>query len=455
MAAINVFIKADYIDKKGEAPVIVEYTHLKKRWRINSEIKVNPSSVLCEYDHDTELFKLVLSKGKSKDEKSIYVNHNLHLQKIQLKLNGVINNLKFRSVSLSPFNVKTEFNKDQKDASTTKTNNKSTLEWYSDFISQKEHEVGAGINSYRSTYRHFKAFTQKLGTIPLSDLSKGFLDEFRNFLAKLGLNGTTIHKQVKNLRIFLNWIQSQDEIDQITIPSAYKKYNVKARYGDPVGLSVDQFIELSELDLLKYPELQRTRDLFVFGVSIGGPRHGDLKKLGSTLRKHGFNLDHGTINYFEGKTGNAHKEIFVNNFGLAVLLKYGLVFPMVPSNQRMNQNLKTIAANLKWTEIKFIPEYNAFGKLVRVNEHQLKDIISTKFMRKTAATIDNFLGIPTKTSMARTGHKTFAAYSRYVDVNKESLVSANKKWNDLAANKPGKLDQFVTLVEMHELQFAA
>ena len=121
----------------------------------------------------------------------------------------------------------------------------------------------------------------------------------------------------------------------------------------------------------------------------------------------------------------------------------------------MNQNLKTIAANLKWTEIKFIPEYNAFGKLVRVNEHQLKDIISTKFMRKTAATIDNFLGIPTKTSMARTGHKTFAAYSRYVDVNKESLVSANKKWNDLAANKPGKLDQFVTLVEMHELQFAA
>lgn len=29
------------------------------------------------------------------------------------------------------------------------------------------------------------------------------------------------------------------------------------------------------------------------------------------------------------------------------------------------------------------------------------------------------LGIPTKTSMKRTGHKTYAAYSRYLDINKE------------------------------------
>jgi hypothetical protein len=61
----------------------------------------------------------------------------------------------------------------------------------------------------------------------------------------------------------------------------------------------------------------------------------------------------------------------------------------------------------------------------------LKDIFSTKFMRKTAATIDNMLGVPTKTSMKRTGHKTFAAYSRYVDVNKDSLEQANRQWDEL------------------------
>ena len=37
-----------------------------------------------------------------------------------------------------------------------------------------------------------------------------------------------------------------------------------------------------------------------------------------------------------------------------------------------------------------------------------------------------------KTSMKRTGHKTFAAYSRYVDVNKDSIVEANKQWDNLS-----------------------
>ena len=58
--------------------------------------------------------------------------------------------------------------------------------------------------------------------------------------------------------------------------------------------------------------------------------------------------------------------------------------PRVPTNQRMNTNLKTIAKLLEWDEIKYIPEYDNFGKLVQVNEIALKDLFSTKFMRKTS-----------------------------------------------------------------------
>jgi hypothetical protein len=97
----------------------------------------------------------------------------------------------------------------------------------------------------------------------------------------------------------------------------------------------------------------------------------------------------------------------------------------------MNQNLKTIAKKLEWDEVKFIPKYDAYGKLISTEEIPLKDIFSTKFMRKTAATIDTYLGIPTKTSMKRTGHKTFAAFSRYVDMNKESMTHANQKWDEM------------------------
>lgn len=177
--------------------------------------------------------------------------------------------------------------------------------------------------------------------------------------------------------------------------------------------------------------MERTRNLFVFGVSIGGPRHGDLKKLGNSLRRFGFNIQSNCISFFEGKTGNAHNDIMVNKFGIEILEKENHIFPHVPSNTRMNKNLKSIAKKLKWDEIKFIPKYDAHGKLISTEETPLKKLFSSKFMRKTAATIDNYLGIPTKTSMKRTGHKTFAAYSRYVDVNKESMTHANQKWDEM------------------------
>jgi hypothetical protein len=146
-------------------------------------------------------------------------------------------------------------------------------------------------------------------------------------------------------------------------------------------------------------------------------------------------LNQNTISYFEGKTGNADQGITLNKIGLEILKKYDFVMPKVPSNQRMNTNLKEIAKLLEWNEIKYIPKYDNYGKLLQVEEFPLKEIFSTKFMRKTAATIDNMVGVPTKTSMKRTGHKTFAAYSRYVDVNKDSMLLANKRWDILLKNK--------------------
>ncbi|MBA4058318.1 MAG: hypothetical protein C0490_26610, partial [Marivirga sp.] len=336
-------------------------------------------------------------------------------------------------LSLSPDHVKKEFLKDPEKK--FETTSKSVLTWYEEFITAKENEIGEGINSYRSTHEHFKSFTDGRGVIHLLDLSKQFLELFRDYLEKLELGGPTIHKQFKNLRIFLNWVAAQDENDQIKIPSAYKKFKVKARYGDPIGLTVDQFFQFYKKDLRSRKFLERTRDVFAFAVSIGGPRHGDLKRLADTLRKNGFKINQNTISYFEGKTGNAHQEIVLNKIGLEVLERYNYVMPRVPTNQRMNTNLKSIAKLLEWDEIKYIPHYDNYGKLISVEELPLKEIFSTKFMRKTAATIDNMLGVPTKTSMKRTGHKTFAAYSRYVDVNKESMVSANKQWDELLSNE--------------------
>jgi hypothetical protein len=432
MASITAIIKRDYVDKNGECVVVLQYSHLYKTWKLNTEIKVNPDHVEVAFDEDLEIWKLTAKKQLKAIERKKVADANEQLRQIHLRVHRTILELKGRSLSLDPSYVRQEFlrapeNKIEK--------NRSVLSWYEAFIRAKEKEIGEGINSYRSTFEHFKSFIAGKGVIHFRDLTKEFLEQFRVYLEGLELGGPTVHKQFKNLRIFLNWVASQDEEDEIKIPSAYKKFKVKARYGDPIGLSVDQFFQFYRLDLSKRKFLERTRDVFAFSVSIGGPRHGDLKRLADTLRKNGFQIKQNTISYFEGKTGNAHQEIVLNKIGLEILQKYNHVMPKVPTNQRMNTNLKTIAKLLNWDEIKYVPEYDNYGKLVKVNELPLKDIFSTKFMRKTAATIDNMLGVPTKTSMKRTGHKTFAAYSRYVDVNRDSMEQANRQWDKLVSKK--------------------
>src|SRR4051812_24023966 len=136
MARIVAFVKESYLDKNKEARVIIEYTHLYKRWRLNSGIKVNPELVTCSFDEDTELWKLTsLKQLKPADRKKIS-DANEVLRSLNLKITRTILELKSKSLSLSPANVELEFNKDPKKR--IAQNNKSVADWYQEFITAKE-----------------------------------------------------------------------------------------------------------------------------------------------------------------------------------------------------------------------------------------------------------------------------------------------------------------------------
>lgn len=441
MASYTVTI-GRYLDKAGKAVVTLQYNHDYQSYRINTGIKVDPTLLSCVYDNDFEHWRFTALRKINSDERKLLQEKTEQLKEVCLRLKEVLTNLKKRSLAVTVEHVQKEY---EKTTTVEKpVTEKSLMTWYSEYIAVKEREVGSGINSYRSTFHHLEDFVKDKGIVRIEDLKKEFLESFRLHLIGLELKASTIFKQFKNLRFFLNWMGNEDEEGILRIPKAYRKFTVKARFGDPVGLTIDQFFEFYQLNLSSHPNLERTRDAFVFGVSMGGPRHGDLKRMFAMLAKHGFKLDKlsNTITYFENKTGNAHYEVELNSFGIEILEKYKNNLPVIPGNQIMNRHLRTIAYILRWDELKLIPRYDTFGKLLGVDEMKLKDLFSSKFMRKTAATIDNMLGVPIKTSMKRTGHKTYAAYSRYVDVNKESLQQANQLWDKLrelkAADKEAK-----------------
>jgi hypothetical protein len=241
-------------------------------------------------------------------------------------MSSALNNLKARSLSLCLRNLKVQLSSESVELPHDKSEPKKSLQdWYKEFIETKEKEIGSGIKGYRSTYVHFKCFIANKGILSFDNLTKQFLEGFREHLVALSLGGPTIHKQFRNIKILLNWVREQD--DSITIPTAINKLKVSARYGNPIGLSMEQFLQFHNFNLQHRKQLDITRDVFSFAVSIGGPRHGDLKRLADSLRKNGYSVTDNTITYFESKTGNAHQEISLNKIGLKSCANTRMRFP--------------------------------------------------------------------------------------------------------------------------------
>jgi len=410
--------------------VLVEYAHMGSRFRVNTKIKIDPASSELVFDVKNKIFKLIPNPTYDQESRLVCDNGNTILFDLQSKLQKIIAEQEIKEESFDAGTVQSRL------AARNKQNDaiekiKTVQHLFQEFITHKESKIGRGINSYRSTNQHFLDFTSGKKVL-LGDLKKEFLNAFLAYLEKQNLAGSTIFKQFKNLRIFLNWLKANDEDGLLHIPNSYQNFRVKARFADPIGLTVEQFKFFIALNLSSRSELERTRDLFVFGVAMGGLRYGDLVSLAAMLRKYGAGL--GTLTFFEAKTGNQHTDVPLNDLAKNIISKYEK-FPLVPSNFRMNQNLKTIGRLLNWNVPKIIPTYNAYGQITGKKITELKDLVSTKLMRKTSATIDGLLNIEPMVSMKRSGHKSLSSYMRYRDVNKESFELSNQKWNSVFETK--------------------
>ncbi len=430
MAKLNVFLKTDYRNKNNEYPVLIEYSHLSTRFRINPGIKITQEETEIYFDTDADLFKIRSKHKLGQSKKELIRKFNDKLQEIQSRLETIILDQKQKNENLTACLIKSKYFGQSSITLRQHKRNQTVLEWYKEFLSVKKNKIKAGLKSYNSTYTHLSDLIGS-DSVMLSDLRLDFFEQFLLHLEKKKLKGTTIHKQFKNLRIMLNWIKMIDEDDLIKIPNTYKTFEVRANYAMPIGLSKDEFDEFLKIDLTERPELKRTRDLFAFGVAMGGLRHSDLKEMGAHIQK--FGKVNGRVTFFENKTGNQHSDIPLNNLASQILSEFSR-FPHVPTSQRMNKNLQEIAKLLTWDRVITIPDYDARGKICKKNYIKLKDILSTKFMRKTSATIDGLLNIEPIISMHRSGHKSMSSYLRYRVIDEDSFDISNSRWNEAFSN---------------------
>lgn len=273
-----------------------------------------------------------------------------------------------------------------------------------------EKKYGASVtfeNLDVPTLRAFTSYLLESKTITLKPLPNGKPRKPRKVA---GMNNISIAKQISTLKTLLRIAKS---IYKKNVNPDYQDFKITRRDStfEVVTLTNEEFIKLFEMDLSGNKRLDHVRDVFCFSCATG-LRYSDLAQL---KREH---IRHNVIRMTAAKTGQ-RLEIPLNPYSFSILEKYKELHAPLPviSGQKTNEYLKELGKKAEIdAPVEKIREFGIEKQSVIYKKYQL---MSIHMGRKTFTTLSLEKGIAPQEVMALTGHTTFKAFKRYVDVTND------------------------------------
>ena len=203
-----------------------------------------------------------------------------------------------------------------------------------------------------STRNQRKSFLNKLEkydpNLTFPELNYEFMRKFATWMHTLTnkqtgkpLSQVTIHKNIKNLRRFLKMAYNEERIDKIPA------FNVPLNYKEKEALTQNEVAQIEKLDLSGMPQIQYTKDIFLFGCYTA-IRFGDIKVLAEDNFREN-NMLHFVMRKVKRPINIPLAKLFEGK-GLEIFNKYrrinndkDTIFDN-PINQVVNRNLKVIQA---------------------------------------------------------------------------------------------------------------
>lgn len=271
--------------------------------------------------------------------------------------------------------------------------------------------------------------------LPFTSVDAEFVAGFLNFLTVTKDYSTnTVGKYMRALRMFVNGaVNKGHELPRNVLGrGALKVPEDKDVF--TVYLNEAEINDLFHLDLSAHPRLDRARDLFIVGCETG-LRFGDLSRLraehvfqvsvrerrlqqvGGRMVEEVEERTEERIRIQASKTG---KEVAIHMRPLvrAIFDKYGGQFPPAISNQRMNDYVKEVA--------QLVPSLQARMLVSGVKGGVKQEVVCAKWEMVTTHTARRSFasnryreGLPSRTIMAITGHRTEGAFMRYIRLTNE------------------------------------
>ncbi len=256
-----------------------------------------------------------------------------------------------------------------------------------------------------------------------------FYHDFTKYLNDQNYATNTVGKYIQTLKVFMNAALDDGKTNNIKFKSS--RFKVTSEESDSIFLTEFELDSIANLDLSGKPRLDRVRDLFLIGCYTG-LRFSDLSSLSAN------DIKGGKISIEQVKTGG---KVVIPCLPVvnAILAKYDGVLPDTISNQKMNDYIKEVCELAELNElerrtitkggVKQIKTRDGWANMgVGVEKWRL---VSVHTARRSFATNMYLRGIPSRSIMAITGHKTEKAFRKYIKLDENEHADVfQRAWEE-------------------------
>jgi len=220
-------------------------------------------------------------------------------------------------------------------------------------------------------------------------------------------------KIIRLLKGFVNYQIAKGVIPTIDL----RNFKVVEEETDAIYLNEKELAEIYKLNLSDDVELEQIRDAFIVSC-FTGLRYSDL----STLNSEHIDSTNGNINIKQRKV---HKAVVIPliDYVPDILKKYDYELPKV-SSYRFNERVKELGKKIKlYQKVEVVRKKGN----VRVTEVLDKwEMISSHTCRRSFCTNMYLSGFPAEELKRISGHKSPAAFMRYIKVDNQQAANRLK-----------------------------
>jgi site-specific recombinase XerD len=280
------------------------------------------------------------------------------------------------------------------------------------------------IKSYKTTFLHLTNFEKHCKQrYDIQEIDRVFYTKFINYLNGIDLSVNSVGKQVKNIKVFVNY--AFDRGAEVNRDVRSKFFKTISEDTDQIYLNAAELEKIRTVNLPIGGRLSHARDLFLIACNTG-LRFGDL----NIIKASNINSDNQLVLPTQ-KTG---KKVIIplNWVVLEILERNGNQPPKAMSNQKLNKYIKEVCQLAGINDILTTAKTKSGIKVEQTKEKW--EFVTVHTARRSFATNLYLNNMDMYSIMMMTGHtseKVFLKYIRVTELENARRVANHAFFNSL------------------------